>query len=134
VVAVGGSGVHRNLGHRRAKRRDPIGETARVVTVEIFSLQPPDAHAELPAAGQTLLENAKARLARVHAARRQPVWFESPTPTVIVAESAGVVTTREGTTTLKPGDAQWCEPGRIELSGSAEAPFQAVAVMLKPRE
>ncbi len=109
-------------------------ETARVVTVEIFSLQPPDAHAQLPDAGETLLENAKARLARVHAARAQPVWFDSPTPTVIVAETAGVVTTVKGATTLKPGDTRWCEPGRIELSASAESPFRAVAVMLKPRE
>lgn len=127
TVAFGDSAIV----HRTANIGD---ETARVVTVEIFSLQPPNTQAALPAEGETLLENAKARMARLHAAPRQSVWFQSPTPTVIVAETAGVVTTSEGAMTLKPGDARWCEPGRIELGAGPESPFRAIVVLLKPRD
>lgn len=125
-VAFGDSAIV----HRTAN----IGETtARVVTVEIFSLQPPAAHIELPAVGETLLDNAKARLSRVRATRGRSVSFGCPTPAVVIAETAGVITTDGGTTALKPGDARWCEPGSVRLHTSTDAPFQVVVVMLKPR-
>jgi quercetin dioxygenase-like cupin family protein len=125
-VAFGASAIV----HRTAN----IGErTARVVTVEIFSLQPPVADAEPPTVGEALLDNAKARLVRIQAMPRHAVSFESPSPAVIVAETDGVLTADGRTTTLAPGDTQWCEPGRIELDARTESPFRVVVVMLKSR-
>lgn len=108
--------------------------TVRVVTVEIFSLQPPAVNTEIFVIGETLLENAKARLARVEALQDVPVVFETATPVVIVAESAGVVVAQSKETSLKFGDAQWCESGRIELRTNTDSPFQAVVVLLKLRD
>lgn len=126
TVAFGDSAIV----HRTAN----IGpSTARVVTVEIFSLQPPAANIEPSAAGQTLLENAKVRVARFQAMPHRHVSLEISTPAVIVAETAGVVSVDGDAMKVQPGDALWCEPGNIEFSTSVRSPCQVVVVMLKPR-
>lgn len=109
------------------------GTTARVVTVEIFSLQPPVEGAELASIGETLIENAKARIARIEVGANQAVAFNNSTPVVLIAESRGAADANGSTQSLQLGDAMWCDTGRIELRTAAEAPFHAVVVMLKPR-
>ncbi len=126
AVAFGASAIV----HRTAN----IGSTtARVVTVEIFSTQPALDGAELPAPGETLIENDMARIVRVEALPREPVSLDAPTPVVVVAEAPGALTTADGVFALKAGDARWCAPGPIGFRTSTGASASAVVVMLKPR-
>ncbi len=108
--------------------------TARVVTVEIFSLQPPVGDAELAPIGEILMENSKVRIARIKVEPHQPLKFDTARPVVIVAESRGVAESNGRQSSLQLGDALWCDPGTIECWSNTESPFHAVVVMLKSRD
>jgi len=128
TVAFGASPIV----HRAANVGD---ETVRVLVTEIFTTPPAqDPPQSLPSAGDVLLENDVVRMSRMTIASGDSATLADAPPLVVVAISEGTVESNGKASKLRRGDAIWCDTDLLTLRSFDRAAFEAIFVMLKPRE